>query len=255
MTLKSLGLLAVKDELQNQVNIIRVKGLKKNKDNQSMDSLTVSSLDLPNGLKSISKEDIIPKSKIWNDEVSNDSSLQVKLNDLSEDDSLNEELLTKLNDFVIDNYNLITFEKKYLDFVGAITNLDAIYYPSVSKRFNEVESLAKKELKENKKLRAESERMKISIKDFKIGDLVLFLPTRVSISKNFQESSTNTISKNEEGSLNQWAAFNDMGDCKFLMKNDDSSRLNFAKKWFIGRILDIEKVNSKEFLLSTEEVN
>lgn len=245
-SLKSLGLLAIINENKNNsTDIIRVKGLRKN-NNTSIDNLNVSTIvELNNGFKPIFKDDLIPKSLIWED-FNQNSNLEKMIED--NDEILNnEEFLINLNDVIINNYNLITFEQKYLTFVKFITNLNSIYLSCVSKRFNEVENLAKKELKENKKLRLNNDRLKISIKDFQIDDLVLFLPTKIN--ENNEDNNDNEIK------VIQWAAFNDMGDCKFLMKTNNNKKISPNKQWFIGKILNIEKINSKEFLLTTEEIN
>lgn len=59
-----------------------------------------------------------------------------------------------------------------------------LYENAVVRRFNDIESLAKKLTKENKSKRVlidKYENEKITIKDLKIGDLVLFLPTSDNI--------------------------------------------------------------------------
>lgn len=224
-TLKSLGLLAVKSESTGEISIMRVKGLRKA--NTGDLSTTV---DLAAGLKTDLEQDV-HRCAVWT-ELPDKQLLKLH----SSDSDIGSESIDCIVDMLIETYSLTTFEEKYLRFVNLVTNLNGSFLSSISKRFKEVEHLAKKELKDNKKLR-DSEGKKISVRDFKKDDLVLFLPTRANDS---------------EGASHQWAVFNDMGDVKFLMKNE----LTFStqKQWFIGRILEMEEVNSREYLITAEEV-
>lgn len=228
-TLRATGLLAVKIE-SGEVNIIRVKGLRKISDNDLS-----STVDPSKGMRPDLEQDV-GKYSSWTELP--DSSLIAELSSAqSEDQSTSLDLICQT---MIENYNLTSFEDKYLNFVHHVTNLTPLYKASISKRFREVENLAKRELKENKKFK-ESQRSKISIRDFKVDDLVLFLPTRSNNGDN-------------EPRNNSWAAFNDMGDMKFLLKND--LKISPGKQWIIGKISKIEEVedDNKEFLITAEEV-
>ena len=224
-SLKCMGLLAVKSEKTNKIDIIRVKGLKKA--NGGDLSATV---EIAQGLKTDLPAEV-HQCSIWSDLP--DKQL-LKLDSIEND--LGPEKICSIVDSVIETYNLTTFEEKYLKFVDLVTNLNELYLGSVSKRFKEVEHLAKKELKDNRKLR-QIDSKKITIRDFNKGDLVLFLPTR-----------------SRDGTGPQWAVFNEMGgDFKYMMKN--TITLSTQKQWFIGRILDIEEVNRKEYLITAEEIS
>lgn len=233
-TLRSIGLLAVKLE-SGEINIIRVKGLRKLGDNNDLSN----TIDMSNGAKPDLEKDV-EKYLAWTELP--DSKLIADLSSTQSEDDQSKSL-DLVCETLIENYNLTNFEEKYLSFVNEVTNLLPSFKASVSKRFREVENLAKRELKENKRFK-ENERQKISIRDFKVDDLVLFLPTRSNIGS----------SNEDESRSNNWAAFNDMGDMKFLLKNDLKIPPN--KQWIIGRISSIEEVenDSKEFLITAEEV-
>jgi len=234
-TLRSIGLLAVRLD-SGEINIIRVKGLRKLGENSDLSS----TLDISKSGARPNLEQELSKYLTWTDLP--DSKL---IDDLSSTNSEEDQsrLLDLICETMIENYNLTNFEDKYLSFVDYVTNLTPLYKASVSKRFREVENLAKKELKDNKKLK-ENEGRKISIRDFKIDDLVLFLPTR-----------SNYNTEQIESKKHSWAAFNDMGDMKFLLKND--LKISPTKQWIIGKILNLEQVekDNKEFLITAEKVS
>lgn len=157
-TLRSTGLLAVKIE-SGEVNIIRVKGLRKIGDNDLS-----STIDVSKGMRPDLEQDVA-KYLTWTELP--DSNLVADLSSAkSEDQSTSLDLICQS---MIENYNLTNFEDKYLNFVSHVTNLGPLFRASISKRFREVENLAKRELKENKKFK-ESLRSKISIRDFKVED-------------------------------------------------------------------------------------
>jgi autophagy-related protein 11 len=223
-TLKSMGLLAVRSEANNGITIMRVKGLRKG-------NYMSATVDVAAGFKS-DLEQVVHKCAIWT-ELPDKQLLELG----GSESELGSDSISSIVEMLIETYNLTTFEDKYLKFVNLVTNLNDLYLSSISKRFKEVEHLAKKELKENKMFR-ESESKKISIRNFKRDDMVLFLPTR----------SNDVLA----GSAHSWAVFNDMGDVKYLLKNEVA--LSTQKQWFIGRILQIEEVNKKESLITAEEV-
>lgn len=233
-SLRSVGLLAVKVET-GEVNIIRVKGLRKLMDNSDLKN----TVEISNGARPDLAQEV-EKYLSWTELP--DSKLIADLSTTKSEDDQSRSLDLVCQAF-IENYNLTNFEAKYLNFVNQVTNLLPSYKASLSKRFREVENLAKRELKENKKFK-ENERQKISIRDFRIDDLVLFLPTRSNMNTNEDDARSN----------NNWAAFNDMGDMKFLLKND--LKIPAGKQWIIGKILNIEEVenDNKEFLITAEEV-
>ncbi|CCH45974.1 Autophagy-related protein [Wickerhamomyces ciferrii] len=234
-TLRSMGLLAVRND-NGEVNIIRVKGLRKL--GETTDFSTT--LDrTTNGMKSDLEQEAF-KFLSWV-ELPDLKSIQ-DLNLENEEES-SFESLDLVVDNIIENYNLDKFEDKYLTFVNHITNLSPLYKSSISKRFKEVENLAKRELKENKRFK-ELQSTKISIRDFKVDDLVLFLPTRSTLNNANGQSQTN----------NAWAAFNDTGDMKYLLKND--LKIQPSRQWIIAKILQIEQAENdkNEYQITAEEV-
>ena len=101
------------------------------------------------------------------------------------------------------------------------------FVAAVSKRFRDVEGFAKKLTKENRtkllelsKL-AQKLRTKISMNDFQVGDLVLFLPTRIDHKSAVEAGQT-------------WAAFN-FGLPHYFLKVDPKHDLQ-DKDWMVGRI-------------------
>lgn len=220
--LKSMGLLAVRHTENGKVSIIRVKGLKKATGDLS------ATVDLANGFKPDLEQEVL-KASTWSHLPDKDL-----LNmEMSIESGTASESLDGIVDKLIETYNLTTFEENYLTFVNRVTNLNDEFLISISRRFKEVEHLAKKELKENRKLK-DSLSSKISVRNFEVGDLVLFLPTRAN------------------GNGSQWAAFNDMDDSKFILKND--LKIALQKQWFIGKIVALEEVGNKEFIISAGEV-
>lgn len=242
-SLKSLGLLVVKNE-KGTVNIIRFKGLKKVTDE--------STLKLEEGLSAGVVADV-EKHLLWT-ELPDTTEL---ISDLNQEGTTrnksklsNSDSLDSIVETLIENYNLTSFEEKYINFVSQITNLTPLYQVHISKRFIEVENLAKKELKENRKLKQDIQQ-KIAIRDFKKGDLVLFLPT----SKDTEKQTP----KDSDKHTKSWAAFNDMIDVKFFKKFDenwDNLESNKVRQWFIGKVLEIEVIDQQqnEFMISAEEV-
>ncbi|ODV93427.1 hypothetical protein PACTADRAFT_82752 [Pachysolen tannophilus NRRL Y-2460] len=102
---------------------------------------------------------------------------------------------------------------------------------SISKRFKDVENLARKLFKENAKLASSKQALvnlskyKISIKNFSVDDLVLFLPTRDDfIHNNTNNENDNINGDGKTGKVTNkeqqpWAAFN-IGAPHFFLKND-----------------------------------
>ncbi|KAH3682523.1 hypothetical protein WICPIJ_006514 [Wickerhamomyces pijperi] len=242
-SLKSLGLLAVRNEETDEISIIRYKGLRKLTDG--------SALDLPPGVSAglISQ---VEQHLLWT-QLPDTTEL---ISDLNQDSgsSSGSGSLDSIVETLIENYNLTSFEEKYVNFAAQITNLFPLYPVHIAKRFEEVEVLARKELKDKRKLKLEIQKLKletenkISVRNFQKGDLVLFLPA----------GTTNATTEDgpEESS---WAAFNDMKDVKFMKKFDpdwDTLESNKVKQWFIGKVLDIEEVDADhgEFQISAQQV-
>lgn len=135
---------------------------------------------------------------------------------------------------------------------------------AILKRFKDVEGFAKKISKDLKAKDQEINkfhsrtRNKIAIKNFEVGDLLLFLPTKLE----------NGSSANEDHNTNQpWAAFN-VGSPHYFLKNGDGDgdgngnngeveknpALN-AKEWFIGRAKSIVEYRVTEDNFASFEAN
>ncbi|KAG7193313.1 oligomeric, coiled-coil, peripheral membrane protein [Scheffersomyces spartinae] len=99
---------------------------------------------------------------------------------------------------------------------------------AIAKRFRDVESFAKKQTKENKQRVQEVSEMtarlrtKVTMKNFQVADLVLFLPTRID------GSDTTTLA------VQPWAAFNIDAPHYFLDISDATKLQN--RDWMVGRI-------------------
>lgn len=121
------------------------------------------------------------------------------------------------------------------------TTSHTAFVAAISKRFRDVEGFAKKLTKENRSKMHEINKLstkmanKISMNDFQIGDLVLFLPTRIDHMSEFEEN------------FQLWAAFNFRSPHYFLKVYDDresGKEEKFIhnlkdKDWMVGRIVDI----------------
>lgn len=101
------------------------------------------------------------------------------------------------------------------------------FVAAVSKRFRDVEGFAKKLTKENRTKLLELSKLgqklrtKISMNDFQVGDLVLFLPTRIDHKLAAEAGQT-------------WAAFN-FGLPHYFLRVDPKHDLR-DKDWMVGRI-------------------
>ncbi|KAI0464228.1 oligomeric, coiled-coil, peripheral membrane protein [Komagataella kurtzmanii] len=122
---------------------------------------------------------------------------------------------------------------------------------SVTKRFKDVEQLARKLQKESNYSKTEIDGLikevntRISIKDFKVGDLVLFLPTR---DDTINMNMTNTVEAvNRRASTvasfetyQPWAAFN-VGAPHYFLINDVSKIDLNGRDWVLARIESMEE--------------
>ncbi|CCK71497.1 autophagy protein ATG11 KNAG_0H00820 [Huiozyma naganishii CBS 8797] len=174
-------------------------------------------------------------------------------------------------------------------FISVLDNLfgSKYYEQAVIKRFNDLESLAKKATKENKMNRGLIARLrneKITLRNFQIHDLALFLPTTdiqnatsssSSLNSSFSSvdlstptmplSTTSTQqgqiekkdklapSDSKESSkidtkIRPWAAFTAFEDSTryFLKKDENDDQLLSGKEWFIGRITSANKIIAGE---------
>lgn len=119
-------------------------------------------------------------------------------------------------------------EPKYRRFLQTVYIDYDLFRVSVTKRFSDVEHLARKLQKECRGYRERAHlneqlsRGKLAYKSFKQGDLALFLPTR-----------------DQTRDPNPWAAFN-VGAPHFFLKPSPEHRL-FERDWLVARITKIEE--------------
>ena len=118
-------------------------------------------------------------------------------------------------------------EKRYEDFLTAARKFDTdVFVEAVPKRVKEIEHIARKWQKEARAYRDRSHRAqseahdRIALRNFKEGDLALFLPTRDQATK-------------------PWAAFN-VGAPHCFLREQDSHNLG-KRDWLIARISKVEE--------------
>lgn len=116
---------------------------------------------------------------------------------------------------------------KYHGFVTALQRLDVdTTIDLITKRYKDVEALAKKYQKESRGYRERTHRLqaeahdKIAYRSFKDGDLALFLPTRNQATR-------------------PWAAFN-VGAPHYFLREQDAHKLR-ARDWLLARITKVEE--------------
>ncbi|QLQ78900.1 hypothetical protein HG537_0B02480 [Torulaspora globosa] len=144
-----------------------------------------------------------------------------------------------------------------------------LYESAVIRRFKDIETLAKKLTKENKKKRSlldSYHNERVTLRNFQIGDLALFLPTREN--KSLTESSVSSLnssfssvdlstpppfeitsahpphaSKEKPKKIckhRPWAAFTAFdNNTRYFLKDDEE--FTRGKDWFVGKILTMER--------------
>lgn len=146
--------------------------------------------------------------------------------------------ISKFENFV----NTISFEEKH--FVQNQNhddiNSDKFFLNAITKRFRDVEGFAKKLTKENKGKSQEISHLedrlnnKISMNNFQVNDLVLFLPTRID------------RSDQNEDNFQPWAAFNIGAPHYFLREQTENGNTEKTprsmkdKEWMVGRVTKLE---------------
>ncbi|KAK6373554.1 oligomeric, coiled-coil, peripheral membrane protein [Exophiala oligosperma] len=116
---------------------------------------------------------------------------------------------------------------KYSGFLTALQRLDVdSTIDLITKRYKDVETLAKRYQKESRTYRERTHRSqaeahdKIAYRSFKEGDLALFLPTRNNATR-------------------PWAAFN-VGAPHYFLREQDAHKLQ-ARDWLLARITKVEE--------------
>lgn len=228
--LENIGLLLSLDE-NNRIIIKRVKGLRRGQSQGVLDdSIQISEADV------LVKSTIYRDVKKMYDEVHN-------TDDMDKHKSLFEEV------------------RKLYD--------NKLYETAVIRRFKDIETLAKKLTKENKKKRGQLESYqneRLTLKNFQVGDLALFLPTREhnsptessvsSLNSSFSSVDLSTplpfdtvtmhpssagkdrISKKSKS--RPWAAFTAFDESTRYFLKDENNMIK-GKDWFVGKILTMEK--------------
>ncbi|CUS23881.1 LAQU0S12e02124g1_1 [Lachancea quebecensis] len=157
------------------------------------------------------------------------------------------------------------------EFLASIDKLfeNGLYEASVIKRFKDIEALAKKLTKENKFKRGLLEtyqREKITIRNFQVGDMALFLPTQdvpdsvtssvSSLTSSFSSVDLSTpppLGANSSHAANShskgkklidgtrpWAAFTAFDDStRYLLR--DNEKFTLDRDWFVGKITSVER--------------
>lgn len=231
--LENIGLL-LESNSSGQLQIVRVKGLRKvNGSRTALDSAQLIDLDA----------DI--KSEVFN-KIEEEYNKQLEFTDV----------------------NTINY---LLQPVNALFN-DHLYEYSVIRRFKDIEMLAKRLTKENKSRKNAQEVMqkeKVTLKDFKEGDLALFLPISDSISSNeLKKTSTNssfssidlstpptfdiplnrqtssvlsTDNPTRKNGPGAWAAFTAFEESRRYMLKEDATKTE-GKDWIIGCINSIKPI-------------
>lgn len=133
------------------------------------------------------------------------------------------------------------FEDAFFSFILKAALDYNLVLGAISKRFGDIEHLAKKLQKESKSLKEDVARLsseassKIAVKDFKPGDLVLFLPTRED--------------DGEESELLPWAAFNIGAPHYYLKEGHDLE----GREWMVCRVGTIEESGGVFLVEGTED--
>lgn len=149
-----------------------------------------------------------------------------------------------------------------------------LYESAVIRRFKDIETLAKKLTKENKKKRALLESYqneRVTLRDFQVGDLALFLPTREN--KSPSESSVSSLNSSFSSvdlstpppfepttlhpssagkdkaklssKVHPWAAFTAFeNNTRYFLRDDEE--ITRGKDWFVGRISTMESFRAED---------
>ena len=154
----------------------------------------------------------------------------VKLDDI--DDSIESiDLFNNQIRSIVEQYDSHKTDENYKTFIDSIKIEPEMMLVSIHKRFEDVESLARKLQREKVQLKNEVKRLtkknsqQLVINKFEKGDLVLFLRTSIGTDSNM-------------GGEQPWAIFN-MGSPNYYLRNGNDKLKE--KEWFVGRILHKER--------------
>jgi hypothetical protein len=147
-------------------------------------------------------------------------------------------------EYIIEKCPEPELEQRYTNFIEK-TNINPDFMLArIHKRFEDVESLARKLQREKVQLRIDIKTLtkklsqQLVLKNFEKGDLVLFLKTLTPAA----EDVPNTISGDGNKRKQPWAVFN-IGSPNYYMKgkSDEEMAKLEQKEWFVGRIDALEK--------------
>lgn len=166
-------------------------------------------------------------------------------------------------------------ERQFFTFIEKLYS-DDLYEEAVIRRFKDIESLAKKltkEVKAKKVIIEKSKMEKITLREFQVGDLALFLPTKEngmsagvsaisSLNSSFSSvdlstpppaqshlgtgivsiKSGNTPLNKDQQRIQPWAAFTAFNDStRYFFCNQTGDPTLKNEEWFIGRVTHLEK--------------
>lgn len=220
LVLEAMGLLLVRGPNENGVQeyrIRRVKGLR----SKTADQMQLQSTAAQDVAKEIEWILALEKQTGGSTDVGEADALEEQtrlLLEVCELYVLEKGGLSKLREFLRfisfqENVQLQASEK------GQPPGEEHFFFNGIKKRFNDLEGFAKRLSKENKAKTLELSQ-RISVRDFHVGDLALFLPTRI-----------------ENGTETPWTAFTMDGPHYFLDISGHEDAI--AKGWVVGRIVDI----------------
>lgn len=252
--LESMGLLLVKDTDSNtgkaEYKIRRVKGLrsKKGNDDEVEESHIMTDKKLHSSVVSEVESLLDWQEKIRHTRLSSrhdapsESADEVKSNGDAEKEEVDAVTLIEIFSNTFEDregkgshyhafFKILLFKEdvqlQLQDVGNGIVN-EKFFLNGIFKRFKDVEGFAKKLSKDNKAKQQEVTKLlrslasKISVNNFQVGDLVLFLPTRVDRA----DGKTNTITP--------WTAFNIEAPNYFLDNTEASEQSK--REWIVSRI-------------------
>lgn len=133
-------------------------------------------------------------------------------------------------------FNEKELEPKYQQFIGTTILSSDLVLPKIHRRFEDVESLARKLQREKVQLKGDIKNLnktlsqRLVLRNFQKGDLVLFLRTF-------------TLNEAQTGNGKQpWAIFN-IGSPNYYLRptNEEQKKSLSSKDWFVGRLTRITK--------------
>lgn len=146
--------------------------------------------------------------------------------------------------YIIDTIPKEILDLKYQEFKENVSVDKGVVLRKIHKRFEDVETLARKLQREKVQLRGEIKNLtkqlsqRLVLRDFSVGDLVLFLPTLA-----LDEQNNSIASNKQHSSVGQpWAVFN-TGSPNYYLKPETVEQMcqSGDREWMVGRILSLEK--------------